>query len=258
MAALPLKRCPTSSSTPPTRPTADQPAAIDVARRGARGRASVPDPARRDRHRQDVHDGRRDRARPAPGAGDRAQQDARRAALQRVPRVLPRERRSSTSSPTTTTTSPRPTSRRRTSTSRRTRRSTTRSTASATPRPPALLARRDVIIVASVSCIYGIGSPELYQRQMQLFKVGRVDRARRACSASSSACSTAATTRSSPAARSRVQGRGAGDLPGLRRDGLPDRAVRRRGRGDPALRPAHRRDPRRGRPRRRLAGLATT
>ena len=35
-----------------------------------------------------------------------------------------------------------------------------------------LLARRDVIIVASVSCIFGIGSPELYKRQMQLFKVG--------------------------------------------------------------------------------------
>jgi excinuclease ABC subunit B len=40
-----------------------------------------------------------------------------------------------------------------------------------------LLARRDVIIVASVSCIYGIGSPELYRRQMQLFKVGEeIDR----------------------------------------------------------------------------------
>jgi excinuclease ABC subunit B len=36
----------------------------------------------------------------------------------------------------------------------------------------ALLARRDVLIVASVSCIYGIGSPQLYQEQMQLFKVG--------------------------------------------------------------------------------------
>src|SRR3989440_7252797 len=36
----------------------------------------------------------------------------------------------------------------------------------------ALLARRDVIIVASVSCIYGIGSPQLYQEQMQLFKDG--------------------------------------------------------------------------------------
>jgi excinuclease ABC subunit B len=36
----------------------------------------------------------------------------------------------------------------------------------------ALLARRDVVIVASVSCIYGIGSPQLYREQMQLFQVG--------------------------------------------------------------------------------------
>jgi excinuclease ABC subunit B len=36
----------------------------------------------------------------------------------------------------------------------------------------ALFARKDVLIVASVSCIYGIGSPKLYQDQMQLFKVG--------------------------------------------------------------------------------------
>ena len=35
-----------------------------------------------------------------------------------------------------------------------------------------LFARRDVIIVASVSCIYGIGSPELYRKQMVLFKIG--------------------------------------------------------------------------------------
>ena len=41
----------------------------------------------------------------------------------------------------------------------------------------ALLARRDVVIVASVSCIYGIGSPELYREQMQLFRVGEwIDR----------------------------------------------------------------------------------
>jgi excinuclease ABC subunit B len=41
----------------------------------------------------------------------------------------------------------------------------------------ALLARRDVIIVASVSCIFGIGSPQLYSRMMQLFKVGEwIDR----------------------------------------------------------------------------------
>jgi excinuclease ABC subunit B len=41
----------------------------------------------------------------------------------------------------------------------------------------ALFARRDVIIVASVSCIYGIGSPQVYNEKMQLFKVGeRVNR----------------------------------------------------------------------------------
>ena len=41
----------------------------------------------------------------------------------------------------------------------------------------ALFARRDVIIVASVSCIYGIGSPQLYNEKMQLFKVGEsIDR----------------------------------------------------------------------------------
>jgi excinuclease ABC subunit B len=36
----------------------------------------------------------------------------------------------------------------------------------------ALFARRDVIIVASVSCIYGIGSPQVYNEKMQLFKLG--------------------------------------------------------------------------------------
>ncbi|HWM54759.1 MAG TPA: excinuclease ABC subunit UvrB [Solirubrobacterales bacterium] len=41
----------------------------------------------------------------------------------------------------------------------------------------ALFARRDVIIVASVSCIYGIGSPKVYNEKMQLFKVGEeIDR----------------------------------------------------------------------------------
>ncbi len=37
-----------------------------------------------------------------------------------------------------------------------------------------LIARRDVIIVASVSCIYGIGSPALYKNKMELFKVGEM------------------------------------------------------------------------------------
>ncbi|MBF0584900.1 MAG: excinuclease ABC subunit UvrB [Magnetococcales bacterium] len=37
----------------------------------------------------------------------------------------------------------------------------------------ALLSRRDVIIVASVSCIYGIGSPESYQEMAMLVSVGQ-------------------------------------------------------------------------------------
>ena len=36
----------------------------------------------------------------------------------------------------------------------------------------ALLARRDVVIVASVSCIYGIGSPDTYRDRLLLLKVG--------------------------------------------------------------------------------------
>ena len=84
---------------------------------------------------QDGDDGLDHREGRPAGARDRAQQDARRAALQRVPRVLPARTPSSTSSPTTTTTSPRRTSRRPTSTSRRTARATTTSTGCATRRP---------------------------------------------------------------------------------------------------------------------------
>ena len=41
----------------------------------------------------------------------------------------------------------------------------------------ALLGRRDTIVVASVSCIFGLGSPEKYDSMMQLFKRGgQVDR----------------------------------------------------------------------------------
>ena len=41
----------------------------------------------------------------------------------------------------------------------------------------AVFARRDVIIVASVSCIYGLGSPDTYARNMQLLRRGEsVDR----------------------------------------------------------------------------------
>ena len=65
-----------------------------------------------------------------------------------------------------------------------------------------LFARRDVIIVASVSCIYGIGSPELYQREDAAVQGRRVDRPRRAAAQAGRRCSTCATTRTSRAAPS--------------------------------------------------------
>jgi len=37
----------------------------------------------------------------------------------------------------------------------------------------ALMERQDVIIIASVSCIYGLGSPEAYANMLQYFEVGR-------------------------------------------------------------------------------------
>ena len=108
----------------------------------------------------------------AAGAGDGAQQDARRPARQRVPRDASATTPSSTSSPTTTTTSPKRTSRRPTPTSRRTPRSTRRWTGCGTRPPTSLLTRRDVIIVASVSCIYGLGTPQEYVDRMVSCRLG--------------------------------------------------------------------------------------
>ena len=58
----------------------------------------------------------------------------------------------------------------------------------------ALVSRRDVIIVASVSCIYGLGSPEDYRKMMVALRVGDVVRPRRAAAASWSTSSTSGTT----------------------------------------------------------------
>jgi excinuclease ABC subunit B len=43
----------------------------------------------------------------------------------------------------------------------------------------AVFARRDVVVVASVSCIYGLGSPEVYEMNMQILRRGElIDRER--------------------------------------------------------------------------------
>ena len=85
---LPLPRCRRSRHRTPTSRRATSRRRSRRSPR-ARGGRALPDAARRDRHREDRHDGLDHREDRPPGAHDRAQQDARRAALQRVPRVLP-------------------------------------------------------------------------------------------------------------------------------------------------------------------------
>ena len=65
-----------------------------------------------------------------------------------------------------------------------------------------LFERRDVLIVASVSCIYGLGAPETYYGMALPLERGQRLAPRADSSASSSSCSTNATTTSSRAARS--------------------------------------------------------
>ena len=120
----------------------------------------------------------------------------------------------------------------------------------------ALFARRDVVIVASVSCIYGLGSPQTYDENLQTLRKGEmIDRdalLRKLVSIQYSAQRHRAGPRELPG-----PGRDARDLPRLRRDRVPDRPVRRRGRASAGVRPAHRRGaPGRHRARGHLAGFA--
>ncbi len=66
----------------------------------------------------------------------------------------------------------------------------------------ALLERDDVIIVASVCCLYGIGSVETYSAMIFDLKKGQASTSARS-SASSSRCSTSATT---PPSRAAISG----------------------------------------------------
>ena len=65
-----------------------------------------------------------------------------------------------------------------------------------------LLTRRDVVVVASVSCIYGLGTPQEYVDRMVRLRVGRLASSGTRCCGSSSTSSTPATTSRSPAAPS--------------------------------------------------------
>ena len=120
----------------------------------------------------------------------------------------------------------------------------------------ALFARRDVLIVASVSCIYGLGSPETYDENLQTLRKGEmIDRdalLRKLVSIQYTRNDTALARGNVPGPRGDAR-----DLPRLRRDRLPDRPVRRRGRASAGVRSADRRGPPgRHRARGDLAGIA--
>ena len=61
-----------------------------------------------------------------------------------------------------------------------------------------LLTRRDTIVVASVSCIFGIGSPDDYQESVLSLQVAEPSNGARFC-ASSPPCSMSVTTLTSSA-----------------------------------------------------------
>ena len=58
----------------------------------------------------------------------------------------------------------------------------------------ALVSRDDVLVVASVSCIYGLGSPDDYRKMMVRLQLGDLIDRDRDCSSSSSISSTSGTT----------------------------------------------------------------
>ena len=107
-----------------------------------------------------------------------------------------------------------------------------------------LFTRRDVVVVASVSCIYGLGSPEEWRERLLYLEVGSRARSRpRAAQADRLAVRPQRhDARPRPLPREGRHPRGAA---GERRDGVPHLVLRRRGRADLALRPAHRRGLRR-------------
>ena len=132
-------------------------------RRAARG-PDAPDAARRHRLGQDLHHRQRDRAVGAADAGHLAQQDAGGAAVRRVQAVLPRQRRRLLHQLLRLLPARglRPVDQHLHREGRAA--STTTSTGCGCRPRRMLLERDDVVIVASVSCIYGIGSPEDWKR----------------------------------------------------------------------------------------------
>ena len=160
-ATTPPATTPGSASSPTSSRPATSPRRSRRSARASTGRP-VPDAARHHRLGQERHHRLDHRAGAAAHVGPRAQQVARRPAGAGDPRSSSPTTGSSTSSATTTTTSP-----RRTSPSSDTYIEKDSSVNDEIDRlrhsaTSALLTRRDIIVVASVSCIYGLGTPEEY------------------------------------------------------------------------------------------------
>ena len=107
-----------------------------------------------------------------PGAGAGAEQDAGGAAVFGVRASFFRKTRSSILFPTTITTSPKPTCRRATCSSRKTRSINEHIEQMRLSATKSLLERRDVVIVCTVSAIYGIGDPVDYHSMILHLRTG--------------------------------------------------------------------------------------
>ena len=116
-----------------------------------------------------------------------------------------------------------------------------------------LLTRRDVIVVSTVSCIYGLGTPQEYVDRMLRLKVGEeMDRdgvLRRLVEIQYTRNDLSFTR-----GTFRVRGRHPRDLPGLRGARRPGRVLRRRDRAADDAAPGHRRGAHRGQRALRLPG----
>ena len=119
----------------------------------------------------------------------------------------------------------------------------------------ALVSREDVIVVASVSCIYGLGSPEDYRKMMVRLQLGDIiDRDEMLLKfVDIQYDRNDVGVRAGQVPRA---GRRRRALAGLRGDRLPDRALRRRGRAAGDDRPADRHRARDARGDVRLPGQA--
>ena len=104
-----------------------------------------------------------------------------------------------------------------------------------------LFSRRDVVVVASVSCIYGIGSKEDYEAMVIPMRVGHGDDARPIPAAAGRPAIQRATTSSSSAANFACAATRSKFARPVREDALAHRIFRRRDRAHHALRAADRR-----------------